>query len=174
MTDLLDTIAPTPERMAHAGPLMEMPEISQHKERRAYRVVSLVCGMHARGVLDDACLSTYERFERDWQLANRSPSAISGYGERIGGSDERGDVAAEKKRLAHVRTQLALASIGSPFAKLAIVMAVSSRPDTGMPYNLEDIGREVSSAKQRGQAIAWGTATLQHALYQLRLHYEEG
>lgn len=173
MTDLVDTIAPTPERMRHAGAFLERPTIDQRTERRAHRVVGLVYTLHRDGKLSDECWRAHARFEQDWTTGNRTSSAIGGYGERIGGHDgsDRGEI---RKTLAWQHAADALASLASPHARRAVVMSVTASTTNARPYTLEEIGRECSHCRDAAQARTAGAVTLRDALWQLHKHYEPG
>lgn len=174
MTELADTIAPTPERERHAGVFLERSHVDQRTNRRAHRIVGLVYTLHRDGKLSDECWRAHVRFEEDWTTANRTSSAIGGYGERIGGSTGASDRAEIRKTLAWKHAADALASLASPQARRALVMSVSACPAGGRPYSLEEIGQECSTYRQRGQAVAAATATLRDALWHLHKHYEPG
>lgn len=175
MTDAL-TIAPTPERMQHAGALIEEPEVNQHRARRAFRVVSLVASMHARGSINDDCLRAFERFEQDWAVAHRVPSAVAPYGERFGSASDMDDTSQVRKDNARRRSAEAMHAIGSPHARRALLMAVCPRPadatSTMRPYSLEEIGRACSTYTSKMHAVTVGNVVLRDALWQLHLHYE--
>jgi hypothetical protein len=178
MTDT-QTIAPTPERIAHAMGLMDAPEVTQSREIRAYKQASLVARLHKAGKLSDECLKAFERFDDDWHVGNAVPSGVGGYGERIAGaSPDGGEHAEVRKLLAKRRADEAEASIGSPSARRALRMIVGPRRDdptcTLRPYTVEDIGRMACGMHNRVQAIAAGTTTLRDMLWQLHLHYDEG
>lgn len=178
MTDsAFATIGPTAERIAHAGGLMEMPEITQRVQRRHHRVLSLVDGMHARGHLDEDCVMAYRRFERDWSLANSSPACVAAYGERIGGKGDGDETRDERKAAANARVTGALHAIASPMARRALVMAVSSRPADGIstvrPYSLDEIGRSCTSFASKMTSISAATALLHTVLHQLHRYYAE-
>jgi hypothetical protein len=137
-----------------------------------------VAGLHSRGSIDDRCLTAYQRFERDWETGHRSPSCVAGYGERLTSAGDMADGGEIKKANAYRRSRKALEALGSPHAKLALMMLVSVRPadaiSTVRPYSLEEIGRACSSYTARVAAITAGSIVLRDALYQLHLHYDEG
>lgn len=165
---------PTPERLAQAGDLMEHPEVNQRIQRRAHRAISLVCGMHSRGAIDDQCLRAYERFETDWMVANRMPAITANYTDARGRSDQFEEQQEIRKSNAVRRVTAAANAIGSPHARRALEMLVSANPNTRMPWKLDDIGRACSDYGSRVCAITAGTVVIRDMLYQLRLHYEEG
>jgi hypothetical protein len=173
MTELADTIALTPERERHAGAFLERPHVDQRTERRAHRVVGLVYALHRDGKLPDECFAAHGRFEQDWTTANRTSSAISGYGERIGGHDgsDRGEI---RKSMAWGHANSALDALASDEARRAVLMSVTVSPAGGRPYTLEEIGQQCSHFRTKDQARAAGMITLRDALYQLHKHYEPG
>lgn len=178
MTEYAETIAPTPERMRHAGAYLERPHIDQRTHRTAHRVVGLVYTMHRDGKLPDECWRAHERFAADWETANRTSSAIGGYGERIGGSLGMSDTAEIRKALCWQRAGDAIASVASERGRRALVMSVSARPadeiSTARPYTLEEIGRATSHYRASKEARASAMATLESALWQLHRFYEPG
>lgn len=175
MTEML---APTPERVRHAAGLMEPPVVDQRTDRRAWRLTSIVARMHSDGLIDDGCLQAYEGFATDWTIANSTPSSIGAYGEQTSRTVKNEEARELHKMAAYGRTERALARIGCPRARLALVMAVSPRPSddtaTERPYSLEDIGRACGQ-RNRPQAKVAGEAHLAAALYQLSIgHTEKG
>jgi len=175
MTDLADTIAPTPERMRHAGAFLERPTIDQRTERRAHRVVGLVYTLHRDGKLSDECWRAHARFEEDWTTANRTSSAIGGYGERVGGHDGS-DRAEVRKMLAWKHTQDALNAMSRPKYRLALELSVTAKEGTFpvRPHDAEDIGRMITGRKHPQQARAAGQEIIEEALWQLHKHYGPG
>lgn len=173
MTDAVEAMAPTAERIARAAGLIEAPVINQARSRRAWRLVPLVEAMHRDNKISDDCLKAYVRFEGDWTIANRTSSGIGSYGERICSSDDLDDTAEIRKAVARRRITIAQNSIGSPHGRKALIMAVTSKHETSLPHTLDDIGR-ACGVTNGPQARAAGMATLRDALYQLHLHYDEG
>ena len=169
MTGAIETVAPTRERIKRAAGLIDAPQVTQQHQRRAWRLVPLVLALHREGKIGRECLTAHERFEEDWAIADRTPSGVGSYGERMGGDHVEGGEL--RKIAARRRMERALAAIGSPHGRRALVMSVSATA-TGMPYPLAQIGRACGS-RNRPQAIAGGTATLRDALYQLHQHYDE-
>ena len=173
MTEL-DTIALTPERERHAGAFLEQPVIDQRTNRRVHRIVGLVYTLHRDGKLSDECWRAHARFEADWTTANRTSSAIGGYGERIGSSSDTSDRVEIRKSLAWRHAADALASLASPHARRALIMSVTACPTGGRPYSLEEIGRECSHCSDKAQARTAAAITLRDALWHLHKHYEPG
>ena len=178
MTELAEIITPTPERLAHAGQLLELPHVDQRTRRYAHRVVGVVYTLHRDGKVSDQCYRAHETFALDWERANRVSSAIASYGERIGAIGDAGELAELRKVAAWRRTADALASVASASGRMALVMTVSPRKadavSTVRPYTLEEIGREVSHFRTRSQATAAAFSVLDSALWQLHRFYEPG
>lgn len=178
MTATMELVAPTRERLEHAKGFAEAPEVNQTTMRRAWRILPLVLSLYRQDKIDADCIQAYERFAEDWEVGNRSSFKIASYGERIGSASDIDDTAEIRKANAYRRARNALDSIGSPHARRALMMTVASRPadaiSTMRPYTIEEIGRLCCGVNNKPQAIAAGMTTLRDALYQLRLHYDEG
>ena len=172
MTEQVELLGPTVERLRHAKGLVEPPEVTRTRTRRAWRLGSIVEAMNRDGVVEDRCLQDFERFEEDWAMANSAPPCTALYGDKVDGTKDPHGRAELSKANARRRVEAALSSIGSPHGRLALMMAVVESGGNCRPHTMEEIGRACSSSRNRVQAVVAGRMVLREALYQLRVHYD--
>lgn len=174
----IDIMPPTLERLRKIKTDVESPVTDQKRKRNAWRIVPLPETMFKTGRISRNCYDAYERFEKDWDRAQFTPSCIAKYGQGFASGTpvaqmldeamQRAEVRDVRRVAAIDRTAHAFAAIGTPSGQRAVYMLVSQ------DVTLEEIGRECSGYLGKMQALAAGTTVIRESLYRLFLHYDEG
>lgn len=167
----LEFIAPTQDRLRKA-PHVERPSLDQKTKRDAWRIVGIAETMWKRGQLSDDCWQAFQRFERDYDRADRVSSAIAKYGERAGaGRTPVSQLATEVicpedlKTAATQRIEQAMEAVGH-VPTIAVLITMITKETT-----LEDIGRKFGGWKNAPQARAAAVTMVQQGCYRLAQFY---
>ena len=166
----MDTIAPTPEFLAH-HPEVDTPKKSQQKNREAYRVRRVVGDLERDGHIGEREVAAAERFYRDATMGMRTPGLVAAYGSRTGGSTPLSQVAVdvacpqERQSFHHAAALAAMSAINN-VQQLAMVMKCVVLEQT-----LGQASREVFGGS-RNIASGMGKYALKLGLESLAHHYD--
>ena len=167
----LELIAPTQDRIRKAVHV-EKPSFDQKTKRDAWRIVGVAETMWKRGQLSEECWEAFQRFERDYDRADRVSSAIAKYGERAGaGGTPVSQLATEVicpediKAAAVRRVEEAMDEIGHRPTVCVLVTMITKET------TLEDLGRRFGGWKNAPQARAAAVTMIQQGCYRLAQFY---
>ena len=147
---LIDTLAPTPERLARGEILA--PEVNQQTQRRAYKALTPIEGLHRAGKISDACKDAGNKLTKHF-LGSMGVDVSSGDGCIEPLEFPRSYHAA---KLAEAQRE-----INNRMVWWALMELVEERS------TIEDVGRRIYGYNKRESAYGAGLATVSQGLHRL-------